>query len=27
LAGAGCILAGILLVELKPIGRREAAEV
>jgi drug/metabolite transporter (DMT)-like permease len=27
LAGAGCILAGILLVELKPIGRRESAEV
>jgi drug/metabolite transporter (DMT)-like permease len=27
LAGAGCILAGILLVELKPIGRRQAAEV
>jgi drug/metabolite transporter (DMT)-like permease len=27
LAGAGCILAGILLVELRPIGRRESAEV
>jgi drug/metabolite transporter (DMT)-like permease len=27
LAGAVCILAGILLVELKPIGRREIAEV
>jgi drug/metabolite transporter (DMT)-like permease len=27
LAGAACILAGILLVELKPIGRRESAEV
>ena len=27
LGGAACILAGILLVELKPIGRREVAEV